>query len=241
MRSLCIIFLLLLPWFCSAKCAPTAAIKIKVEASDSDKQKLVTQLEQHGRNYCLGIEPTDAGFDYRIALADILKQRMTLTQAGIGSAEDAILLTTVFDDKGTVLFQFGRGNRLTRRGVLNASAKEIIKRLIRLHSNPKIETPRGGVPNADSAHGLISIAGTQAARFRANMRAEKALVRVNHSSANCDTIQTHEHGCDSRSQSGAESPPTPSTPGNREESELHTRFGGIAGRNRRCRCRGLRV
>ena len=59
---------------------------------------------------------------------------MTLTQAGIGSAKESIVLTTVFDRDGAVLFEFGRGNRLTRRGVLNASAKEIVKRLIPLRS-----------------------------------------------------------------------------------------------------------
>jgi hypothetical protein len=31
-----------------------------------------------------------------------------------------------------ILFEFDRGNRLTRKGVLNASAKEIVKRLIPL-------------------------------------------------------------------------------------------------------------
>jgi hypothetical protein len=42
----------------------------------------------------LKIEPIDAGFDYRISLADILKPKMTLTQAGTGSAEESIVLTT---------------------------------------------------------------------------------------------------------------------------------------------------
>ena len=137
MKLACAILLLLLPWTCMAKCKTTVVVpKVKIEASESDRQRLVKKLKEHGCNDGLGFELTDEGFDYRIAIANILKPRMTLTQAGIGSAEDAVVLTTVFDDKGTVLFDFGRGNRLTRNGVLNASAKEIVKRLIPIRSTP---------------------------------------------------------------------------------------------------------
>jgi hypothetical protein len=127
---------LVLPGICGAECkAPVAVLKVKIEASESDKQKLVKSLKEHGCNHGIGFEPTDERFDYRIAVADILKPKMTLTQAGIGSAEEAFVTMTVFDDKGMVLFTFDRRARVTRRGVLNASAKEIIKRLVQVHSN----------------------------------------------------------------------------------------------------------
>ena len=132
------ILLLLVPCVCGAKCKTAATVlKVKVEASDSDRQKLVRDLKEHGCNRGLVIESADTGFDYRISLADTLgKPRMTLTQAGIGSAQGEMRLkTTVFDGKGTLLFEFDRGNRLTRKGFLNASAKEIVKRFIHLRSN----------------------------------------------------------------------------------------------------------
>ena len=134
--ALSTLLLLLLPGICVATCkTAVASLKVKIEASETDKRRLVTSLKEHGCNHGLSFEPTDEGFDYRIAIADILKPKMTITQAGIGSAEEAFVLTTVFDDKGMALFTFGRRARLTRRGVLNASAKEIIKRLIQVRSN----------------------------------------------------------------------------------------------------------
>jgi len=135
-RALCATLLLLLPGICGAECKTAVAVlKVRIEASESDKQKLFKSLKEHGCNHGLGFESTDEKFDYRIAVADILKPKMTLTQAGIGSAEEAFVITTVFDDKGIVLFTFDRRARLTRRGLLNASAKEIVKRLIHLRSN----------------------------------------------------------------------------------------------------------
>ena len=122
--------LLFVSAFCSAQCkSATATLNVKIEASESDKKLLIEKLKEHGCNHGLGIEPTDEGFDYCIAIAEVEKPRMTLTQAGIGSASQLIVSTTVYDANGTKLFDFGRGNRLTRRGFLNASAKEIVKRL----------------------------------------------------------------------------------------------------------------
>ena len=140
-HALCAALLLLLPRICDAECKTAVQVlKVKIEDSESDKQKLVKSLKEHGCNHGLSFEPTNEGFDYRIAIADILKPMMTLTQAGIGSAEDAFVLTNVFDDKGMVLFTFDRRARVTRRGVTNASAKKIIKRLIQVRSNKLRDT-----------------------------------------------------------------------------------------------------
>ena len=81
------LLLLLLPGICVATCkTAVASLKVKIEASETDKRRLVTSLKEHGCNHRLSFEPTDEGFDYRIAIADILKPKMTITQAGIGSA-----------------------------------------------------------------------------------------------------------------------------------------------------------
>ena len=133
MKVLCATLLVFLPTVCAAQCkTASATLKVKIGASESNKALLVKKLNEHGCNHGLQFEPVDDGFDYRILLLDVAKPRMTLTQAGIGSAYESVVLTTVFDDKGTKRFEFERGNRLTHASTVNASAKEIIKRLIQL-------------------------------------------------------------------------------------------------------------
>ena len=69
------VLLIILPCVCNAKCMTAiTVVKVRIEASESDKQKFVKNLKEHGCNRGLKIEPIDAGFDYRIFLADILKR-----------------------------------------------------------------------------------------------------------------------------------------------------------------------
>ena len=135
--------LVLLPSVCVAQCkTATATLKVKIGASEVNKALLVKKLNQHGCNHGLQFELVDDGFDYRIFLLDVAKPRMTLTQAGIGSAYESVVLTTVFDDKGTKLFESERGNRLTHAGAVNASAKEIVKRLMIPRASAQHSTSR---------------------------------------------------------------------------------------------------
>ena len=134
MKVLCATLLVLLPTVCVAQCkTATATLKVKIGASEANKGLLAKKLNEHGCNGGLLFELVDDGFDYRILLLDVAKPRKAFNvNTGFGTIYEPVVLTTVFDDKGTKLFEFEPRNRLTHAGVVNASAKEIVKRLIRL-------------------------------------------------------------------------------------------------------------
>jgi hypothetical protein len=134
----CIAFALLLPAVCAAQCkSAVETLKVKFEASEgADTHLLVQKLNEHGCGHGLAFEPVDHGFVFRILLVKTTKPRTTLSMAGGGTAHDPIVLITVYDDKGTELFNFERSRamRITYKGTVNASAKEIIKRLVQMRS-----------------------------------------------------------------------------------------------------------
>ena len=135
----CAAFALVLPAVCAAQCkSAVERVKVKFEASEeSDTHILAQQLNKHGCGHGLGFEPADQGFVYRILLVNTTKPRVTITMAGAGSTNEPIVIVTVYDDNGTELFDFARSRamRITYKGTVNASAKEIIKRLVRLRSH----------------------------------------------------------------------------------------------------------
>jgi hypothetical protein len=131
MKLLGATLLLLLPAVCVAQCKTvTATLKVKIEASESDKKLLLKKLNDHGCSHALLFEMADEGVEYLISFSNVQKARSTLGLGGGGTAYSSVALTTVYNDKGTLLFQVERGNRLTHPGAVNASAKEVVKRLI---------------------------------------------------------------------------------------------------------------
>jgi hypothetical protein len=134
-KLLCATFGLFLPAVCLAQCkAPVTTLKVRIEASDSDKALLLEMLKRNGCDGKIGFEATDVGFHYRIVLANGEEGRPYVYYGGSGTTRVPVVLTTVYDG-WIVLFSFTRGNRITHRGEVNASAKEIVKRLIRLRSS----------------------------------------------------------------------------------------------------------
>ena len=132
MKVLRAALLLILPTVCVAQCKnPTAALKVKISAPEPNKGLLVRKLNEHGCKHGLVFEPVEEGFNYRISLSDAKKARPTFTMAGAGSAHVPIVQTVVYDDKETLLFEVERGILLSHAGAVDASAKEIVKRLIR--------------------------------------------------------------------------------------------------------------
>jgi hypothetical protein len=135
----CATFALLLPALCAAQCkSAVETVKVKFEASEeADTHLLVEKLNKQGCGHGLRFEPADQGFVYRILLVNTTKPRTTFSMAGAGTTDDPIVLITVYDDKGTELFDFARSRaiRITHKGTVNASAKEIIKRLVRMRSH----------------------------------------------------------------------------------------------------------
>jgi hypothetical protein len=137
MKLLYATLLVILPTVCVAQCkTATAVLKVKVVALERNKGLLLKKLNEHGCKHRLAFVPVEEGFNYRISLSDAQKARPTFSQAGVGTAYTEIVRTIVYDDKDTVLFQVERGNLLTHAVAVNASAKEIVKRLL-LRGLPK--------------------------------------------------------------------------------------------------------
>ena len=136
MKVLCATLLVILPTVCVAQCkTATAALKVKIWAREpKTKDLLVKKLNEHGCKHGLVFEAVEEGFNYRISLTDISKARGTLSQAGVGTAYTEVVRTVVYDDKETLLFEVERGNWLTHANAVNASAKEIVRRLIQIAS-----------------------------------------------------------------------------------------------------------
>ena len=142
MKVMCATLLVILPTVCVTQCkTATATLKVKIVALEPNKSLLVKKLNEHGCKHYFAFEPVEEGFNYRIGLYDAQKERLTISQTGLGTAYTGIVRATIYDDKGTLLIEVERGNRLTHAGAVNASAKEIVKRLLRYASNHGINDP----------------------------------------------------------------------------------------------------
>jgi hypothetical protein len=132
-----VVFLSLLPMFSFAQCKkPAATLKVKIDASDSERKLLAEKLTKHGCNSGLALQFVETGFDYRILATDTVHYYTTIGQAGSGTAGSDAIATSVYDGAGKLLFTFERdiAMRLTHGGVVNATAKEIIKRIVQSRS-----------------------------------------------------------------------------------------------------------
>jgi hypothetical protein len=132
MRILSVWFLFLctvVPCLAQTKSA-TETVKVKIEATELDRLMLLDKLNASGKDHHLKFVPSDADFDYRIAFAT--GQGTVNTTYGEMNASDAT--TTVYDPKGTVLFDFKRAGRGTDERATVSVAKEIIKRILKLRA-----------------------------------------------------------------------------------------------------------
>jgi hypothetical protein len=101
--------------------------RIRVDAKEIDRGLLIQKLNEHGADHHIKIEFVNQNFDYRIAYG-------TGGFTPYGYAPASASVTKVYDAKGAELFEFTRDGRKTDEGAANATAKEIVKRLLRLHS-----------------------------------------------------------------------------------------------------------
>ena len=108
-------------------------LKVKVESTELDRKTLVDKLNEHGASHHLKFELADQDFDYRIVFGTGQGPVMTT----YGSVNSSGATTSVFDAKGSELFEFKREGRWTDNGATNAAAKEIIKRLLKLTPKEK--------------------------------------------------------------------------------------------------------
>jgi hypothetical protein len=109
-------------------------IRVKIEASEWDKDLLMERLNNNGKGHKLAFESVEAGFDYRIVYRT--GQGSKTSPSGMTGTEHwSYGEVTVYDNAGKELFSFDRGRRFTDKGATNAAAKEIIKRLRELRAS----------------------------------------------------------------------------------------------------------
>jgi len=101
--------------------------RVRVDAKDSDRGLLIQKLNEHAADHHIKFEFVNQNFDYRIAYG-------TGGFTPYGPAVASASVTKVFDANGAELFEFNRQGRKTDEGAANATAKEIIKRLLKLRS-----------------------------------------------------------------------------------------------------------
>ena len=99
--------------------------RVRVDAKELDRGLLISKLNEHGANHHIKIAIVNENYDYRVAYG-------TGGFSPYGPAPATAAVTKVFDAKGDELFEFNRQGRKTDEGAANATAKEIVKRLMRL-------------------------------------------------------------------------------------------------------------
>jgi hypothetical protein len=81
----------------------------EIEATELDGKMLVAKLNEHGASHHLKFELVDRDFDYRIVFGTGQAPVMTT----YGSMNSSGAMASVFDAKGSELFQFKRSTRST--------------------------------------------------------------------------------------------------------------------------------
>src|SRR5207302_837423 len=114
------------------KKAPSTLIKVNIHAAEYDRRLLLEKLNEHGRDQGVRFEQADQDFSYRIEFTIEQGTKIVVNNGTGGTHNSSGASATVFDAKGAELFHFSRANRNTDGGATNATAKEIIKRLLRL-------------------------------------------------------------------------------------------------------------
>src|SRR5947209_19204013 len=94
---------------------------------------LIEKLNVHGQEHKLKFELVDQDFSYRIVYSTDQETALS-NRWGRGGCtyNTSSASASVYDGKGTELFQFKRRLRATGSGSTNAVAKEIIKRMLKL-------------------------------------------------------------------------------------------------------------
>lgn len=108
----------------------TATFKVKIEASDADRQLLLGKLKTNGAAGGVTFSLVDQGFDYRVVFSTT-HAPLDATQRQVNSSGAT---AKVFDAHGAELFDVQRAARFTNSGAANAIAKDIVSRLMKLKS-----------------------------------------------------------------------------------------------------------
>lgn len=122
--------------FAAAQPKPAGAVlKIKVEASDFDRQLLFDKLNANGFRSGAKFVLADQDFDYRIVFS-VNHNSVNANQRQVNASGAN---AQVFDPQGRQLFELDRQARFTGSGAANAVAKDIVVRLLKLKPTRKTE------------------------------------------------------------------------------------------------------
>jgi hypothetical protein len=99
-------------------------LKIKIEATELDQQTLLARLNANGVAHHLKFILANQDFDYRITFGT--------EQKPVSGINASAATTAIYDAEGKEMFEFKQEGRWTDSGATNATAKEIIKRLLKL-------------------------------------------------------------------------------------------------------------
>jgi hypothetical protein len=112
------------------------------------------KLNSHGVDHGIKFEAAESGYDYRIVFSTGQEKSVAAAWGSGGSYNSSVANADVFDEKGTELFRFERKQRGTDTGATNATAKEIIKRLL------AIRLPQDHGQNSQAASKTQALPGT---------------------------------------------------------------------------------
>ena len=113
---------------------PLKTVPVNIEASEFDRRLLLEKLNDHGKDDGLRFEQAEKSFDYRIVFKVEQGTKIRVEGGNGGTSNTSEATATVFDSKGSELFSFKRAGRRTDGGATNATAKEIIKRMLKLQA-----------------------------------------------------------------------------------------------------------
>jgi len=131
MKRLLIGLLLVLVVPCVAqKKAQPEILKVRIEATESDKKFLLDKLNAHGSGHQIQFEGAGENYTYRM----VFSTGQEVYPTAFGGMNSSAATVKVFDAKGTELFDVKRAGRGTDARAANAVAKEIVKRLVQLRS-----------------------------------------------------------------------------------------------------------
>ncbi len=130
---------IVVPTLAQTSAPPTKILKVKIEATEHDKQLLLDKLKHHALEHQLECELSDENFHYRIAFE---VQYVAIPGQAGGSYASA----KAYDSNGKILFDISRDSRVpwgdSDARATDKVAKEIIKVLLKApHSSLATELP----------------------------------------------------------------------------------------------------
>jgi len=119
------------------KAAPLEQIKVRIDANEWNRPKLLEKLNRNGLKNGMKFVSATEGYDYRIDFKTGKTSETVIVKGTGGSTDYDTGFATVYDSQGAEMFQIKHEAFWSEEGAMNGAAKEIIKRLKKLRSERK--------------------------------------------------------------------------------------------------------